>query len=309
MKEQYARLITDDLQFGFKENSSTIICTQLLIETIKYYNSNNTDCFMLLLDASKAFDRIEYSTLFNNLRNPNMCPVTLRLIMNMYISQKIQVRFNNVLSSQFTVGNGIKQGVVLSPILFAVYLDSLIKTLKQRNIGCKIGNKFLGVFGYADDLTLLCPTLSSLQEMLNVCEDFAKDYNILFNVSKSKLMNFGKNNLNCENLLCMSNGSSIEFVEQCVHLGTKIYTDISKKNIDNATNDLYMRTNNLMADFSYAQSSTLSVLYNSYCMNVYGSQLWCFNDYKSVERFYIAWRKTIRRIWHLDKRTHNVLIN
>ena len=54
MKEQYASLITDDLQFGFKENSSTIICTQLLIETIEYYNSNNTDCFMLLLDASKA---------------------------------------------------------------------------------------------------------------------------------------------------------------------------------------------------------------------------------------------------------------
>ena len=107
----------------------------------------------------------------------------------------------------------------------------------------------------------------------------------------------------------MSNGSSIEFVEQCVHLGTKIYSDISKKNIDNATNNLYMKTNNLMADFSYAQSSTLSVLYNSYCMNVYGPQLWYFNDYKSVERFYIAWRKTIRRIWRLDKRTHNVLIN
>ena len=44
-------------------------------------------------------------------------------------------------------------------------------------------------------------------------------------------------------------------------------------------------------------------------MNVYGSQLWCFNNYKSVERFYITWRKTIRRIWPLDKITHNVLIN
>ena len=145
--------------------------------------------------------------------------------------------------------------------------------------------------------------------MLNVCEDFAKDYNILFNASKSKLMYFGKDNLNCENLLCMSNSSSIEFVEQCVHLGTKIYSDISKKNVVHATNDLYMRANNLMADFSYAQSSTLSVLYKSYCMNVYGSQFWCFNNYKSVERFYIAWRKTIRKIWRLDKRTHNVLIN
>ena len=86
---------------------------------------------MLLLDASKAFDKIEYSTLFNNLRGRNMCPVTLRLIMNMYISQKMQVRCSNVLSGRFTVGNGAKQGGILSPILFTVYLDSLIKTFKQ----------------------------------------------------------------------------------------------------------------------------------------------------------------------------------
>ena len=45
MKEQYTFLITDNLQFGFKKNSSTIICTQLLVKTIEYYNSNNTDCF------------------------------------------------------------------------------------------------------------------------------------------------------------------------------------------------------------------------------------------------------------------------
>ena len=51
------------------------------------------------------------------------------------------------------------------------------------------------------------------------------------------------------------------------------------------------------------------VLYNSYCMNVYGALLWCFNDYKSVERVYIAWRKTIKIIWRLDKRAHNVFTN
>ena len=46
-----------------------------------------------------------------------------------------------------------------------------------------------------------------------------------------------------------------------------------------------MRTSNLMADFSYAERTTLSLLYNSYCMNVYGSQLWRLNI---VERFYVG---------------------
>ena len=84
-------------------------------------------------------------------------------------------------------------------------------------------------------------------------------------------------------------------MEQCVHLGTIIHSDITRKNIDSAVKDLFMQTNNLIADFSYTHtcSSTLSVLFQSYCMNVYGSQLWTYNDFRAVERLYTAWRKTI----------------
>ena len=56
-------LETDVLQFGFKKNSSTVICNSMLKETIDYYNENKTHCYLLLLDASKAFDRVEYSQL------------------------------------------------------------------------------------------------------------------------------------------------------------------------------------------------------------------------------------------------------
>ena len=94
-------------------------------------------------------------------------------------------------------------------------------------------------------------------------------------------MHFGKNYFDAQHVLHMSNGSKIDYLEQCVHLGTTLYSDISIRNINNAVNDLFMRTNNLMAHFSNAHSSTLSVLYNSYCMNEYGSQLWCFSGYNN----------------------------
>ena len=58
-------LETDVLQFVFKKDSSTVICTSMLKETIYYYNENQTDCYLLLLDASKAFERVEYNQLFN----------------------------------------------------------------------------------------------------------------------------------------------------------------------------------------------------------------------------------------------------
>ena len=84
--------MTDSLQFGFKDMSSTITCTSLLIETIEYYTCNNSNCYLLLLDTSKAFDRLKYMRLFTNLRQHDMCPLVIRLIMNMYINQNMQVR-------------------------------------------------------------------------------------------------------------------------------------------------------------------------------------------------------------------------
>ena len=58
LDSQSKSLGTDVLQFGFKKSSSTVICSSLMLETIDYYVENNTDCYLLLLDASKAYDRV-----------------------------------------------------------------------------------------------------------------------------------------------------------------------------------------------------------------------------------------------------------
>ena len=77
-----------------------------------------------------------------------MCPVVLRLTMNMYINQSVQVKYGIVLF-------GVKQGGCISPKFFNVYLNGLIEKLKKQNIGSRYGSEFIGVFCYADDLSLL----------------------------------------------------------------------------------------------------------------------------------------------------------
>ena len=79
---------------------------------------------------------------------------------------------------------------MLSPVLFTLYIDKLLNRLRQSKLGCYVGDIFMGAFAYADDVALLAPTIMSLNKLINVCVSFAREYHVLFNPIKSKLIAF-----------------------------------------------------------------------------------------------------------------------
>ena len=95
----------------------------------------------------------------------------------------MRVKWNGSLSGTFSASNGVKQGGVLLPLLFTVYLEQLILALKESGIDCHLNGMFVSAFIYADDVTL-APTGMALKAMLNTCSDFAASHNLLFNASK-----------------------------------------------------------------------------------------------------------------------------
>ena len=80
--------------------------------------------------------------------------------------------------------NGVKQGGVLSPLLFAIYTDSLLKRLEESGVGCHMGGHFTGALAYADDITLLSPSMSGLRTLSKVCEEYATEFDVTFNGKK-----------------------------------------------------------------------------------------------------------------------------
>ena len=80
----------------------------------------------------------------------------------------------------YYVNNGVKQGAILFPRLFCVYIDELFDILWKKQTECWVNDKFIGIVGYADDLLLLSPTLDRLQEMVKTCEEFATRNNLKF---------------------------------------------------------------------------------------------------------------------------------
>ena len=85
----------------------------------------------------------------------------------------------------FTVSNGVRQGGILSPRLFVVYVDDLSKQLSDAISGCFIGHQCINHVMYADDICLLAPSALGLQKLLEMCYDFSQDNNIIFNSLKS----------------------------------------------------------------------------------------------------------------------------
>ena len=145
------------------------MCTSVLKEIVSLHNCKGSAVYTCMVDTSKQFDKIHFGKLFDLLKR-GMPASNFRVPLNQYENQTICTNWNGVCSDDFHITNGVRQGGVLSPLLFTVYLDELIDRLKEKGIGCYVGYHYVGAFAYADDLTLLSPSRSGLQSMLSLCE-------------------------------------------------------------------------------------------------------------------------------------------
>ena len=141
---------------------------------------------MLFLDASKAFDRVEHWSLSRNLLI-EMCHWWLFgcSSTDQYRQQTLCVKWGRNTSSFFTVTNGVRQGGILSPFLFTLYVDDLSHKLNNAKVGCHINNVCINHLFYADDLCIMAPSPVGLQLLIDIGASYGFENDILFNRSKS----------------------------------------------------------------------------------------------------------------------------
>ena len=101
--------------------------------------------------------------------------------------------------------NVVKQGSVLSEILFTIYIDRLLILLRDSGVGCKINNCYTGAISYADEITLSCPSIRALNRMLDICNKFVAEHYLIFNSKKSLAIKYGKQVNNTEYVLLGEN--------------------------------------------------------------------------------------------------------
>ena len=156
--EKYSKFfVSNCLQFGFKRGSFTTTCTPLVKSVVAKYIHSGSHVYGCFLDASKAFDMVRFDLLFRKLQSRRLPLPLLCFLSNWYLSQEMSVCWGPGRSKSFGVSNGVRQGGILSLLLFSVYMDGLIEDLSESGVGCYWGHHFVGTFCYADNVVLLAP--------------------------------------------------------------------------------------------------------------------------------------------------------
>ena len=246
-----------------------------------------------LLDCSKAFDKCRFDKLFSKLLERQLPAVVIRALIFIYEEQTACVRLAGRSSNTFNVSNGTRQGSLASPALFAVYLDSLLKQLRQLQLGCHVGGVWMGAASYCDDLILLSPTRSVLQDMLSVCEKYATEHNMVYSTdpnpskSKTKCMYFCGNIRNVVYPAPVKlNGRDLPWVTSAEHLGHTLHQSCTMDQDIRINRAQYIeKTTEIRNTFSWAHTSQKLKASNIYVGDFYEYNIWQLNS-STVEMYF-----------------------
>ena len=303
----------DQLQFAYQAGASTTMCTWTAVETISYFFRNGSEVFTCLMDMTKAFDLVRHSTMFKKLISAGLSLIFVRLLIFVYLNQFANVRWAGGYSDLFSMRNGVRQGAVLSAIFYCIYMNDLFQILRRSKHGCWINGDYFGILGYSDDNFLLAPSLHALQQMLMICETYAKNHDLQFSTDpnpkkcKTKCLAFLKKKRELASLqLC---GNPIPWVSSGKHLGNTL-----ENNLDGMRKDIRLKraayiskNNDLAQEFFFCHPATQFQLNSIYNTSFTGSPIWDLSC-READMLCNTWNTSFRIMFDLSYATHRYFV-
>ena len=195
--------------------------------------------------------------------------------------------------------SGVRQGGILSPYIFCVYVNDLILRLKKSHIGCHLIRQFVGCIFYADDLALLSPSRESMQLLLDMTIAYGNEFCISFSFKKTKTMIFGKSKNLGPTAPLTINDESIEIVNTWRYLGFHIQSGNSFGFTADPDLCSFRRASNCLLNTFYKPSEEvmMRLLYTN-CIPIltYGSHVKEYN-HADTARVSVAVNDSIRKIF------------
>jgi len=294
-------------QAGFRKGrgcTDQIFALRNIIEQCLEWNSPLVINF---IDFKKAFDSIHRNSLWKILRSYGLPQKIVTLIQLFYQQFECSIINNNTLTDWFSVDSGVRQGCILSPILFIVAIDWIMRRTtsdKPRGIQWTMFTK-LEDLDFADDIALLSSTGTHMQEKTDRLIRFAKQTGLIINRKKTQLMNI---NITPPIATISIEEEEIEAVDNFTYLGSTISKEYGvKKDMQarlNKARGAFCRLRPIWKSKQYSLKTKLK-LYNSNVKTVllYGSECWCVTkkDMGKVEAFHNGCLRRLLNIFWPNK--------
>ena len=188
MLQQYLKCKLPDVQAGFRKGRGTrnqIANMPWIIEKATEFQKNIYFCS---IDYSKTFDCVDHNKLWKILKEIGIPDHLICLLGNLYAGQEATVRTGHGTTDLFQIGKGVRQGCILSPCLFNLYAECIMRSagLEETQAGIKIAGRNINNLKYADDTTLMAES-EELKSLLMKVKEESEKVGLKLNNQKTKI--------------------------------------------------------------------------------------------------------------------------
>ena len=296
---------TSDNQFAYKPNHGTEMSITMLKHITLEYSRRSTPVYTCFMDMSKAFDKVCHSYLFNVMKERGVPDYIINILQNWYTNQIMNVRWGDAVSSDFHVSCGVKQGSVLSPYLFNIYMDNLSDELSSHKIGCIVNDQVVNHNIYADDIALFSPSMSGLQKLVNVCNTYMTSMKLSLNANKTKCVMFNHDKKIWKPQTSITiNNTPLEFVKEKKYLGYMFtFNNSDDLYLRSLYRSLCIRSNMILRNFSKCVKDVKSLLFKSFCTSFYCLALVFKHRISDINKLKVCYNNSFRRFFNVSRRT------
>ena len=163
---------------------------QWIINKAREFQKNSYFCF---IDYAKGFDCVDHNKLWKILKEMDIPDHLTCLLRNLYVGQETTVRTGHGTTDWFQIGKGVCQGCILSPCLFNLYAEYIMRNagLEEAQAGIKIAGRNINNLRYADDTDLLAESKEELKSLLIKVNKESENVGLKLNIQKTKIMESG----------------------------------------------------------------------------------------------------------------------
>ena len=217
--------ILTEVQGGFRKDHRCDDHIFTLKSIIATRSAEKKSTYLAFLDFRKAFDTVWREGLLSIAWNIGIRGKVWNVLDNLYKNVQCNVKLGDIETDLFDIDEGLKQGCVLSPVLFCIYINELTKMFHDENVGISIFDVKINCLFWADDVVLIADNETDLQKMLNIAGNFSERWKLDFNHSKSNVVIVGKRK--DDNKIWNLGNSRITEVDHYKYLGFHISRNLS----------------------------------------------------------------------------------